>query len=64
MLTVTMPGKNAQQFRVEQVDFANQADCEAYATLKNADLLTLPRMSGHAVNFPAGTAVTHECKQQ
>jgi hypothetical protein len=61
MIIVSAPSVPPRQFKAEQVEFANQEDCEAYAKIKEADLLSMPRKSGRPVSFPSGATAAHAC---
>jgi hypothetical protein len=61
MITVSAPSGLPQQFKAEQAEFANQDDCEAYAKVKAADLLSMPRRSGRPITFPDGATAAHTC---
>ncbi len=54
-------GLYSEEFRAEQVEFANQDDCEYYAKKHLGDLLTLKKKGGKSVNFPDDAVPTYTC---
>jgi hypothetical protein len=56
-----LKGEYAREFSAEQVDFANQDDCETYAKMHLGDLLTRKKKSGKPVIFPPDALPTYTC---
>lgn len=59
----TIASLDEPDFLAEQMEFANQDDCETFARQASlSDLLTMKKHRGVSVNFPDGTVPTYTCR--